>query len=175
MTLVGSRCDALTVVACNAASFFKSSDPRFAISRVDSVRSCLWKSCKAWATQLIQPTQHSQTLPNMSCIPIRSQLIHQLEYALYVRVDLENLHRQRRLQVCERSFLLGSRGRTDGRVRRLRQPSLDILEAHGGRRGWTLYRLNCRSRRDRILSHKGNCSLINDCEQEGIWRTSLGR
>lgn len=39
-----------TAVACNAASFFKSSEPRFAISRVDSVRSCLLTISLAEAT-----------------------------------------------------------------------------------------------------------------------------
>ena len=38
---LGVRVYARTRVACIAASFFKSSDPRFAIARVDSVKSWL--------------------------------------------------------------------------------------------------------------------------------------
>lgn len=74
--------------------------------------------------------KHSQTLPQIRRISWCPQLIYKLQNSLYVRINLEDLQRERTLQVLECCIFLRLWGSPDGRVWALSKTRLDVLEAH---------------------------------------------
>ncbi len=73
---------------------------------------------------------HAQFLPDRATVFRCPQPIHTLENVLHIRVDLEDLHGQRRLQVLETSLLARLRRGCRRCMGRLGEPCFDVLKAH---------------------------------------------